>query len=150
MSNFALWISGQPFAQSRARVTNNGTYSSASKSLRGWRARIEGEILLAMRRTHRQPLEGPIRLVLKFQLPTTKAERWGQWCDHKPDCDNLAKAVMDCMEKAGLFKDDQQVCVSITSKQWSAPGEAGVYVFLEELGQGEKVTTENQTPEWLA
>jgi Holliday junction resolvase RusA-like endonuclease len=71
---------------------------------------------------------------LVFRLPTDKQARWGTYYPHKPDFDNLAKAVCDVAEKAGLFAvGDQQIADARIIKLWSSPAEAGVYVQLLEL-----------------
>lgn len=60
------------------------------------------------------PLDGPVALVLCFVLPRPKSLVWKSkpmprvWCPKRPDCDNLAKAVLDAM--AGCWRDDSQVC----------------------------------------
>lgn len=149
MQMMSLWIAGQPFSQSRARVTVNGTYSSASHALKAWRATMEGELLKASRSAQIFKLQGPLGLKLVFLLPNRDPASWGKFCDKKPDFDNLAKAVCDCMEKAGLFKvGDQQLAKTEILKIWSAPGEAGVMVELFSLADQTMVMPAK--PDWLS
>lgn len=75
------------------------------------------------------PLSGPLRLTLEFFMPRPKAHlrKNGErkpgapdWHTGKPDCDNLAKAVMDAMSILGFWQDDAQVVVLETSKSYAA------------------------------
>lgn len=59
----------------------------------------------------RAPYEGPLRVDITFVMPRPKsAPSWKRWHTATPDRDNLDKAVLDAMKKAGWFKDDAQVC----------------------------------------
>jgi crossover junction endodeoxyribonuclease RusA len=74
-----------------------------------------------------QPLDGPLRVDVVFVLPRPQALIWAtkpmprmpHW--HKPDRDNLDKAVLDALE--GLaFSNDSQVCSGEITK-WIAAGD---------------------------
>jgi crossover junction endodeoxyribonuclease RusA len=54
------------------------------------------------------------------------------WHTNKPDRDNLEKAVLDCMTKAGVLKDDSFVCTGYIEKVWS-DDKSGVYIKIEEM-----------------
>lgn len=76
-----------------------------------------------------QPLTVPIALAIKFYLPRPKrlcrrSDPTGEMpCPTKPDIENLAKAVMDCMTQAGWWVDDSQVVELFAGKRWHAIGE---------------------------
>ena len=61
------------------------------------------------------PLDCPVEVQLTFFLPRPKSRsRKCDWhgpipCASKPDCDNLAKAVLDCLTQQGWWNDDSQV-----------------------------------------
>ena len=54
-----------------------------------------------------------------FQRPKshTKKQRLESWHLQTPDSDNIAKAVMDALNKV-VWHDDKQVCVLKVVKQW--------------------------------
>ena len=49
------------------------------------------------------------------------------WHTNKPDRDNLEKAVLDCMTKGEILKDDCIVCTGTIQKKW-ANAKSGVYI----------------------
>lgn len=49
----------------------------------------------------------------------------------KPDCDNLAKAVLDAMTQLGVWRDDSQVWAIRVAKHWcNVPGSPGCNVII--------------------
>lgn len=126
-----LFIAGQPFSQTRARVTRNGTYSSDGAALKAWRSKIEAAALAMVRTTAVKPICGPLSLSLLCLIPSNDANRWGEWCYVKPDFDNLAKPVADVLEKVGVFAvGDQQIADARVRKIWSVPHRGGVLIEL--------------------
>ena len=75
-----------------------------------------------------QPFEGAVHLVLEFQWPYRASEPKKNrnapiWHCSRPDCDNIAKLVTDCMTKLAFWNDDSQVASLLVSKQWgNSPG----------------------------
>lgn len=66
----------------------------------------------------REPILGPVSLMVKAFIPTPKnfslASELEAKNGHirptgKPDIDNLIKNIMDCMVRAGCLRDDNQV-----------------------------------------
>lgn len=54
--------------------------------------------------------------------------------DVKPDRDNIDKAVMDSLKRAGMFTDDSQVCDGAVRKRYAARGCApGVVIIAERM-----------------
>ena len=75
-----------------------------------------------------------ISLVFHFSYPksTPKYKRLeGVPLLNKFDCDNLAKGVMDALEKAGVVEDDRQF-YSIKVEKFRTLGEDKIYVRLWE------------------
>ena len=106
-----------------------------------WKTRVA---LAAKRWRPKAPLEGPIRLTIHHHMPRPlehwKARRAGgvlredapQHHTVKYDLDNLEKAAMDALTKAGIWRDDCQVCQKIGTKRYIAPGErVGAMVRIE-------------------
>ena len=73
-----------------------------------------------------EPLQGPVRLLVKWLFPAGKAHKNGEWKITRPDTDNLQKALKDAMTKAGFWKDDAQVASEIAEKFWA--DKPGLYI----------------------
>lgn len=93
-----------------------------------------------------QPLTGPleVKIVAYFDRPdrlTSRSKRTGALLHaeegamphtSRPDLDNIVKAVLDGMGRAGIWEDDAQVC-ALTAKKLYVPAngvQAGVHVFV--------------------
>ena len=82
------------------------------------------------------PLEGPLRLMVKWVYPYRKAEPKKNlhspiWCDTRPDCDNLVKGINDIMGRLGYYTDDGQISHLDFQKMWAK--DFGIYIKLKEL-----------------
>lgn len=75
------------------------------------------------------PFEGPVSVDLLFLLPRPKARSRKHdpagllWCTTRPDVDNLAKAVLDCLTLQGWWRDDSQVVSLRAMKRWHVIGD---------------------------
>lgn len=76
-------------------------------------------------------LNGPIACRMIFRMPRAKShfrtngdlkESAPEHFTGKPDCDNLAKAVLDCLTQAGAWKDDSHVVEIIVTKRYCDDG----------------------------
>ena len=84
----------------------------------------------------REKLTGPVMVSIQFtfQVPASlsKKERderlSRKYHFQKPDRDNLDKAVLDAMTKAGIWADDCQVCSGLTMKVWGESPSIGICV----------------------
>ena len=77
------------------------------------------------------PLQGAVRLMVKWCFPITGKHEDGEWKTTKPDTDNLQKLLKDCMTDLGYWKDDAQVASEIVEKFWAKV--PGIYIFAKEL-----------------
>lgn len=117
-------IQMEPRGASRPRVTRRGTtyYPEAHRT---WAARAIEELSSQM---EGEPIAGPLEvdLILTFKRPSSRPA----WLDvdtwrarlpfpHavKPDADNVAKLVLDCMTSAGVIVDDARVARLYLSKK---------------------------------
>lgn len=90
------------------------------------------------------PIMGPIALELDWVWPWRKSELKGRMsaydrfpCDVRPDIDNLCKAFLDCMTKAGFWGDDGQIYDLRFRKWWGEkPGIAIKIIHGDELPDG--------------
>ncbi len=78
-----------------------------------------------------KPLNGAIRLTVKWLFPKGKAHRDGEYKTTRPDTDNLIKLLKDCMTALHFWHDDSQVASEINEKFYADT--TGIYVRLEEL-----------------
>lgn len=113
--------------QERAWTVKNGKpvpYETAE--LKAAREKLEAHLA-----PHRPeaPLQGPVRLIVKWCFPITGAHRDGEYKTTKPDTDNLQKLFKDIMTKLGFWKDDAQVASEITEKFWAEM--PGIFVSVE-------------------
>lgn len=83
--------------------------------------------------TPARPLEGAVRLLVKWCFPLCGDHCDGEYRITRPDTDNLQKLLKDCMTAAKFWKDDAQVACEICEKFWAKV--PGIYVCLEEIGQ---------------
>jgi Holliday junction resolvase RusA-like endonuclease len=98
--------------------------------------------LIALLAEHRpaEPFAGPVELIVYWDYPWRKSEPKRnralgvKWCDTRPDCDNLAKMLIDCMTRLGFWADDSQVARLSFSKRWA--NRPGIEVLMSELEEG--------------
>lgn len=79
----------------------------------------------------KQPMKGPLELVVKFCFPLVTGTHDGQPKTTKPDCDNLVKLLQDVMNKLNYFEDDRFVVSLVAQKFWAKI--PGLFISLEEV-----------------
>lgn len=108
-------------------------------------ATYENLVKLKAEENFKRPLNGSIRLAIRFYLPRPKRLIWKRrpmpeiYSDKRPDIDNLAKAVIDGLSGIA-FKDDGQIAdLHITKKFHAGDDEPKTIVMVnsvqEELNQ---------------
>lgn len=120
-----------------ARVYDSGTAEN-------WKSQIA---VAARAHIPGSPLAGPLRLTLEFTFPRPKSHYRGgkysselkhsaaEWHTGKPDMDNAAKAVMDCMTQLGFWHDDAQVASGFVSKRYG--DRPGCHISVELMIEGD-------------
>ena len=111
------------------RTKTGKIYFYEDRELKTIRAEYRSRLL---KKAPEAPLEGPIRLVVKWLFPRGRHPD-SSYKTTKPDTDNLLKMLKDEMTKAGFWKDDAQVASEINEKFWSE--KPGIYVEIDELGK---------------
>ena len=78
-----------------------------------------------------KPMQGAVRLVVKWCFPTGKSHKNGSYKTTRPDTDNLQKALKDVMTQLYYWKDDAQVASEICEKFWADV--PGIYICIQSL-----------------
>ena len=82
-------------------------------------------------------LRRPASLIPKARARTEQppAGAFPAWC--KPDADNIAKIILDCLTQSGVINDDKRVAVLVVRKWWApVDGDVRVDVVVEQLFVG--------------
>lgn len=136
----AFDVYGEPKGQPRPRAFASGGKARVYDpgTAEGWK----GSIAMAAR-DHLPPcpIDSPVRMAVTFyfQRPARllrKRDPDGV-IPHtaKPDSDNAAKAVLDCLTSIGMWRDDALVCSLIAEKNYAARGQASgalIQIFTQE------------------
>lgn len=78
-----------------------------------------------------QPLDGALRLVVKWCFPITGKHHDGEYKYTKPDTDDLNKALKDIMETLGFYVNDSRVASETIEKFWAKV--PGIWIHLEKI-----------------
>jgi len=138
--SFHISIPGQPVGKGRPRVVRNQGKVRAytPKKTEDWTA-YAVTLLLNNRQPewpHTVPVSVAILAIGKRpkRLMRKKDPEHCIWRPTKPDADNVAKAVLDALVKAGVIRDDVQVCLlSVRSLYAEKDGSPSVEVSVRVL-----------------
>ena len=106
---------------SMRRVERREAYDSGvgsrnrSRVILVWKAQV---VLAAS--AYRQRFDVPVMLEAEFYLPRPKTRKQDEYCQTKPDIDNLLKSTMDALSQAGVWRDDAQVVAVVASKRYES------------------------------
>lgn len=101
----------EPRAKARARASSRGGRVHKDRRTAAWEAEFA---YLVNDQAPRQPLDGPLRLVVAFVMPRPKRLYRKKdpeglvWTTAKPDASNMLKAVEDSLQPS-WYKDDSQL-----------------------------------------
>ena len=108
-------VPGVPIAQPRQRhrvvCGHVSNYTPTNSPVNAWKAAV---MLAAAAAYNGPPLEGPleVEMLFVFPRPVSKTRKRGPNLREPkataPDCDNIAKACLDCLHSV-LFRNDAQV-----------------------------------------
>ena len=133
---FKFTIFAEPTGKARPRVTTHGTYTPKKtkdyEKLVQWEYRKQGGRDYGKRQLQ-------VEITANFQIPKSKPKNKriemlaGQIRPtKKPDCDNIAKAILDALNGIA-YHDDSQV-VGLWVEKWYTPDEPCVIVTIKEKG----------------
>ena len=117
MSDITITIDMAAVGQPRHRSTKTGRhYVPKSHPIHDFKVAIRMEVPRSVKVS-----KGAFYLTIYcyFQRPKshTKKQKLDSWHVQTPDSDNIAKAVMDALNKV-VWHDDKQVCVLRVVKEW--------------------------------
>jgi Holliday junction resolvase RusA-like endonuclease len=121
-------VAGTPRPQSRPRFVRGRVVSSPSRLLKLWRTLMLAAFMKG--RPFDGPLREPVIVDCIAMFACKNAKKWGTPHVVRPDKDNLEKAVLDCLVKAGVLKDDSLVCDGSFRKIWAERGALDVSIRL--------------------
>lgn len=133
--SIAFFVPGVPVPQERARKGKHGWYDPPRS--KQWKAQVR---LMAARYRPKEPLDGPLRVDMRFEMPMPRSwskaqkERMaGAWCPVKPDLSNLAKGIEDALE-GEWYANDSRICAGHSEKVYAeSPERVGVAVAVSTL-----------------
>ena len=121
-----LEIAGTPRPQPRPRFVRGRVVACADPNAKRWIALVEtaAKAVAAIRGMQ----AGPLSVRVGFYFPTPVKSRHSQPHIHRPDSDNLAKLVLDCLMRSGLIGDDSTVSALQIQKTWGKEGRAIIII----------------------
>lgn len=150
-------ISGVPHPQPRPRfVKGQGVVSTIAPRVKRWRLLVHMAAVDAAQAVGEAEIEQlnrfPLSVDFEFRLPhpAGKAAWIGSPHWHRPDRDNLEKAVMDELQAARILDDDGRVAAGSFRKIWCRPCDAGCTVVLTAMpAPREGRPAKDEAPGWL-
>lgn len=79
-----------------------------------------------------KPLEGPIRVLVKWLFQTKNNNEHGTYKITRPDCHNMNKLLFDVMTDLGFWHDDAQICSEHIEKFWTT-AVTGIFIQIEAI-----------------
>ena len=139
MRTITFDVEGNPKGQPRPRAFSRGGHARVYDpgTAEGWKSCIA---LAARPHLPSTPIAGAVSVDLAFWFARPKGHTGKKGLkpsappDHtqKPDLDNLAKAVLDCLTEIGMWVDDAQIVGLTLRKVWlSEPGSGCVVTIVE-------------------
>ncbi len=132
-----LFVPGDPVAKARARTVRTakgGTRSYTPTKTVRWEDWVALNAVEALDRGL-IPFDGPVwmRIRVFVRRPATRPKKY-LYPDKRPDLDNYIKAVLDGLQKAGVWRDDAQV-VELDARKDYALGDRrpGIKIDIESV-----------------
>lgn len=122
-------VSGTPAPQGSKRHVGGGRMIESSKKVKPWReavARVASAHLLD------EPLDGHLRVIIRFELPAPMKSRFGNRPAGPPDIDKLVRSTLDGLTTSRLIVDDARIVALTATKHW-ASDVPGAEITIERL-----------------
>lgn len=141
MAKIEFFIPIVPRGQSRAKHTSAGGFHRTYKTKDQLADERTLEALLVPFMP-KSPLSGAVSLLITavMPIPSSKPKKWqAAACDGyilptvKPDLDNIAKNIIDCITRMRFIEDDKLICrLHLTKKYGECPGYLVILSQMEE------------------
>jgi Holliday junction resolvase RusA-like endonuclease len=129
----SFYAQGIPKGQPRVRAFRRGNHAAVYDpgTAKAWKTEVKAGLL---RYWDHKPFTGPLSVSIYFGMPRPKAHYLSggrlrhespTWHTAKPDVDNLAKAVLDALVDAQVFKDDALVVRLHVTKRYTDSKDTG-------------------------
>ena len=104
----------KPMGKGRPRFANGHAYTpEATRNYEGLLRTKYKSVYGAI-----SPAVGPLSMTIVAEFARPKTGQKGDWCEKRPDADNIAKAVLDALNGIA-YADDAQVVDLRVTKQWA-------------------------------
>lgn len=133
---YEITVFGQPTGKGRPRFTRSG-HTYTPQATKDYENLVRATFISSYPKAI--PLEDPVKanIVAYYQIPKSYSKKKKEEClygniqvQNKPDCDNIAKIILDSLN-GYAYVDDKQVVELIVTKMWS--NEPRVDVYIEEV-----------------
>ena len=134
MKTFKFFVEGRPKGKGRPRMNRRTGHVYTPAATKEY----ESDIRQAFLRQGGESFCGlPVSVQVEASYPMPKSwskkqrdEARGTYCEHKPDLDNVEKAVLDALNGVA-WNDDKSVVVLIARKVWADTG--GVEITITDM-----------------
>lgn len=121
-------VPGEPVAQGRPRFSTRGSFVKAydPEKSKSYKAYVKLVAAAAMSERSLKPLDGAIAVSIRayVSVPKSKSKKFREnalkGLEHptkKPDCDNIAKILLDAMTGI-VYEDDKQIVRLVVEKYY--------------------------------
>lgn len=128
-----FFVAGIPAPQGSKRHVGSGRMIESSKKLKPWRELVSRKSATAAKSLDK-PMDGHLRLIVRFELPAVKRSRFGARPAGPPDLDKLVRAICDGLKDGRLIVDDARIVEITATKHWTT-GKPGALISIEHVGQ---------------
>lgn len=136
ITHHQVWVPGTAAPQGSKRHVGKGVMVESSKQVQPWRESIRWALLtLPHQQRDAWPINAPVCVWLDFIMPrpaSTPKKRTPP-AVKKPDLDKLARAALDAIGSAGVYRDDSHVIQLHCTKRLAQLDETpGLTITIEE------------------
>lgn len=137
MTYLQVFVAGKPAPQGSKRYLGvkggKGITVESSKAVAPWRADVRDSVASHMDGFARDGEAVSVELNFVMPRPASAPKRSTPAAVKRPDVDKLARAVLDALSSAGVWKDDSQVTRLVATKRIAQIGErSGCHIFVED------------------
>ena len=80
-----------------------------------------------------ETISGPVRMKINWEFPTKDKKKIYTPKVTRPDLDNMAKLLIDCIVRTGILQDDSIIFELMLEKSWTREGDGVIEVYIQEV-----------------